>query len=371
MEMTIPDADKCKLINLNEELNVFLLNRAVNFSICQASIRTEFEEIIDFFRKQNDAIKEARTLKVSEEAVKESCLKIEKARALRISTISHRKLLALCEAYAAKALTLHSVFGVPLFEKREDVLSADSKIVKAEEELNDKRVLKTSVEDKCILMHEWRILLKDLRIAGRNKVNIDSGLVERVKKYEQDLITLGHKNEYRDVIYMEFYKLFDAETYSFYATINETERILREQICDIYKKYPFLLKAQSFPVTVSAAASAAASASASASAKKGSSSKLSRAKTTSSSSSSSIKPNVYTNISIKRGEPLYCPGNLENLNIPGHQCPQKTKFFPCGLDKIERCRECHEKTMSFNGARIQQSPKAKKNVEPVRIIFKY
>ncbi len=361
METTIPDADKCKLINLNEELNVFLLNRAVNFSICQASIRMEFEEIIDFFRKQNDAIKEARTLKVSEEAVKESCLKIEKARALRISTISHRKLLALCEAYAAKALTLHSVFGVPLFEKREDVLLADSKIVKAEEDLNDKRMLKIANEDKCTLMREWRILLNDLRLAGKNKV----GLVERVKKYEQDLITLGHKNEYRDVIYMEFYKLFDAETYSFYATINETERILREQISDIYKKYPFLLKAQSSPVTIVPAP--APPGTAPALVQKGSSSRLSRTKTSSSSSSSY----VYSNISIKRGEPLYCPGSLENLNIPGHQCPQKTKFFPCGLDKIERCRECHEKTMSFHGARIQQSPKAKKNVEPVRIIFKY
>jgi hypothetical protein len=46
------DADKCKLINLKEELEVFLLNRAVCYSISQSSIRKEFEEGIEFFKKQ-------------------------------------------------------------------------------------------------------------------------------------------------------------------------------------------------------------------------------------------------------------------------------------------------------------------------------
>jgi hypothetical protein len=344
---TIPDVEKCRLINLKEELNVFLLNRAVNFSISQTSIRVELEEIIDFFRKKIDAIKQARTLKVSEDAVKESCLKIERARALRISTISQRKLLAVCEAYAAKALTLHSVFGVPLFEKREDVIFADSKISKSEEDLNDKKVSKFSLEDKCIVVREWKVLLKDLRKAS--KINVV--LVDRVKKYEQDLITHCHKNEYRDLIYMEFYKLTDFETYKFYFEMNETERILRKQISDIYNKYPSAEKqAQAQAQASSIAPSPSKS--------KEQSESIPRKKTL-------LSPSPTY---LKRGDPLHCPGNLET---PGHECPSKTKFFPCGIDKIERCRECHEQTMRFHGAKIQQSQKTKKNVEPVRIILKY
>ena len=345
---TIPDVDKCKLINLKEELNVFLLNRAVNFSISQTSIRVELEDIIDFFRKKNNAIKEARTLKVSEDAVKESCLKIEKARALRISTISQRKLLAVCEAYAAKALTLHSVFGVPPFEKREDVISADSKILKSEEDLNDKKVCKFSAEEKCILVREWKVLLKDLRKAS--KINI--GLTDRVKKYEQDLITHCHKNEYRDLIYMEFYKLADFETYKFYLEINDTERVLRQQISDIYKKYPSAEEPASAPASPSQSESIV----------------FKKQSKSSSPSTKSTKPSSIQPTYLKRGDPLHCPGNLET---PGHVCHMKTKFFPCGVDRIERCRECHEQTMSFHGARIQQSKKAKKNVEPVKIILKY
>jgi hypothetical protein len=346
VKTTIPDVDKCKLINLKEELNVFLLNRAVNFSISQTSIRVELEDIIDFFRKKNNAIREARTLKVSEDAVKESCLMIEKARALRISTISQRKLLAVCEAYAAKALTLHTVFGVPPFEKRDDVISADSKILKSEEDLNDKKVCKFSAEEKCILVREWKVLLKDLRKAS--KINI--GLTDRVKKYEQDLITHCHKNEYRDLIYMEFYKLADFETYKFYIEINETERVLRQQISDIYKKYPSAEAQASVPALPSQSKSIVI--------KKQSSESSPSTKT-----SSSIQPTY-----LKRGDPLHCPGYLKT---PGHVCPRKTKFFPCGVDRIERCRECHEQTMSFHGARIQESKKAKKNVEPVKIILKY
>ena len=36
-----------------------------------------------------------------------------------------------------------------------------------------------------------------------------------------------------------------------------------------------------------------------------------------------------------------------------HLCAPKTKFFPCGVDKVERCLECHEQAMREYGGRIQ------------------
>ena len=133
--------------------------------------------------------------------------------------------------------------------------------------------------------------------------------------------------------------------------MNETERILRKQISDIYNKYPSAEKqAQAQAQASSIAPSPSKS--------KEQSESIPRKKTL-------LSPSPTY---LKRGDPLHCPGNL---GTPGHECPSKTKFFPCGIDKIERCRECHEQTMRFHGAKIQQSQKTKKNVEPVRIILKY
>ena len=56
-------------------------------------------------------------------------------------------------------------------------------------------------------------------------------------------------------------------------------------------------------------------------------------------------------------------------------CAPKTKFFPCGVDKVERCLECHEQAMREYGGRIQiakvkKQSTSEKSYEPVRFKLK-
>jgi len=374
------DSIKCKLINLKEDLNVFLLNRAVNFSISQTAVRTDLEECLEFLKTQIGVIQEARTLKMSENTVKECCIRIERVRSLRLSANSHKKLLKLCEAYAARALILHSSFGKPFPEKNEENIKSQVQICKAQEDVNDKRILQVSEDDCLKIMNEWKILLKDLRNADR--VENASFFFEeeyhslkcRVKKYENDLILLRHKNEYRDLIYMEFYNLRksvklvskdlidNSENYAFYDDINKTEATLRQNIQEIYDLHPSLLNTN-LKKTLSAAsppASALSPASSSAS-----------SLSASASSSSTLMTSSIDGF-VKRGGPKYCPGyGLHKI----HLCSPKTKFFPCGVDKVERCLECHEQAMREYGGRIQiakfkKLSTSEKNSEPVKFKLK-
>jgi hypothetical protein len=387
------DSIKCKLINLKEDLNVFLLNRAVNFSISQTAVRTDLEECLDFLKTQIGVIQEARTLKVSENTVKECCIRIERVRSLRLSANSHKKLLQLCEAYAARALILHSLFGKPFPEKNEENIKSQVQVCKAQEDVNDKRILQVSDDDCLKIMNEWKILLKDLRNADRLE-NASfflekeyTSLKCRVKKYENDLILLRHKNEYRDLIYMAFYNLRkkvklvsqdlidNSENYAFYDDINKTEATLRQNIQEIYDLHPALLNTISkktlSPLSASASASASVSASVSASISASASSSSSSASASSASSSSSSTTSSIDGF-VKRGGPKYCPGyGLHKI----HLCAPKTKFFPCGVDKVERCLECHEQAMREYGGRIQiakvkKQSTSEKSSEPVRFKLK-
>jgi hypothetical protein len=374
------DSIKCKLINLKEDLDVFLLNRAVNFSISQTAVRTDLEECLDFLKTQISVIQEARTLKVSENTVKECCIRIERVRSLRLSANSHKKLLQLCEAYAARALILHSLFGKPFPEKNEENIKSQVQVCKAQEDVNDKRILQVSDDDCLKIMNEWKILLKDLRNADRLE-NASfflekeyTSLKCRVKKYENDLILLRHKNEYRDLIYMAFYNLRksvklvskdlidNTENYAFYDDINKTEATLRQNIQEIYDLHPALLntisKKNLSPVLSPAPASSSASSSSSSS---------------SSASASALSSLITSSIDgfVKRGGPKYCPGyGLHKI----HLCAPKTKFFPCGVDKVERCLECHEQAMREYGGRIQIAKKkpstSEKSSEPVKFKLK-
>ena len=382
------DSIKCKLINLKEDLNVFLLNRAVNFSISQTAVRTDLEECLEFLKTQIAVIQEARTLKVSENTVKECCIRIEQVRNLRLSANSHKKLLQLCEAYAARALILHSLFGKPFPEKNEENIKSQVQVCKAQEDVNDKRILQVS-DDNCLkIINEWKILLKDLRKADRAE-NASFCYEEyvklkfRVKKYENDLILLRHKNEYRDLIYMAFYNLRkniklvstskdlidNIENYAFYDEINKKEATLRQNIQEIYDLHPALLNTiskKTLPASSSSSPSSSSASSASASASSSSASSSS-----SSSSSSSLMTSSIDGF-VKRGGPKYCPGyGLHKI----HLCAPKTKFFPCGVDKVERCLECHEQAMREYGGRIQiakvkKQTTSEKNSEPVKFKLK-
>jgi len=389
------DSIKCKLINLKEDLNVFLLNRAVNFSISQTAVRTDLEECLEFLKTQIAVIQEARTLKVSENTVKECCIRIEQVRNLRLSANSHKKLLQLCEAYAARALILHSLFGKPFPEKNEENIKSQVQVCKAQEDVNDKRILQVS-DDNCLkIINEWKILLKDLRKADRAE-NASFCYEEyvklkfRVKKYENDLILLRHKNEYRDLIYMAFYNLRkniklvstskdlidNIENYAFYDEINKKEATLRQNIQEIYDLHPALLNTiskKTLPASSSSSpsSSSASSASASASSASASASSSSASSSSSSSSSSSLMTSSIDGF-VKRGGPKYCPGyGLHKI----HLCAPKTKFFPCGVDKVERCLECHEQAMREYGGRIQiakvkKQTTSEKNSEPVKFKLK-
>ena len=389
------DSIKCKLINLKEDLNVFLLNRAVNFSISQTAVRTDLEECLDFLKTQISVIQEARTLKVSENTVKECCIRIERVRSLRLSCVSHKKLLQLCEAYAARALILHSLFGKPFPEKNEENIKSQVQVCKAQEDVNDKRILQVSEDDCLKIMNEWKILLKDLRNADRGE-NASFFLEQeeynslkcRVKKYENDLILLRHKNEYRDLIYMAFYNLRksvklvskdlidNSENYAFYDDINKTEATLRQNIQEIYDLHPALLntnpKKNLSPVLSPAPASLSSSSSSASSLSASASSSLSASASSSSSSSSSSLMTSSIDGFVKRGGPKYCPGyGLHKI----HLCAPKTKFFPCGVDKVERCLECHEQAMREYGGRIQiaklkKPSTSEKSSEPVKFKLK-
>ena len=397
------DSVKCKLINLKEDLNVFLLNRAVNFSISQTSVRTDLEECLEFLKTQIAVIQEARTLKVSENTVKECCIRIEKVRDLRLSSVSHKKLLQLCEAYAARALILHSLFGKPFPEKNEENIKSQLQVCKAQEDLDDKRILKISDDDCLQIMREWKILLKDLRKANEDKeetsfISDYQNLKSRVKKYENDLILLRHKNEYRDVIYMAFYNLRKSvklvskdlidnyENYEFYDEINKTEETLRQKIKEIYDLHPALLnKSTNKPIhanhalsVLSSSSSASASASASSSALAYSSAPSTSFSASGPASAPLQTPSSMSNIDgfVRRGGPKYCPGHRLH---PNHLCAPKTKFFPCGFDKVERCLECHELAVKEYGGRIQvpknvkrvkKQVKSEKISEPVKLKLK-
>lgn len=400
------DSVKCKLINLKEDLNVFLLNRAVNFSISQTSVRTDLEECLEFLKNQIAVIQEARTLKVSENTVKECCIRIEKVRDLRLSSVSHKKLLHLCEAYAARALILHSLFGKPFPEKNEENIKSQVQVCRAQEDLDDKRIMKISDDDCLQITRDWKILLKDLRKANEDKeetsfISEYQNLKSRVKKYENDLILLRHKNEYRDVIYMAFYNLRknvklvskdlidNYENYEFYDEINKTEQTLRQKIQEIYDLHPALLNTttkkpiHAFASALSSTSSSSASASASPSAfafayTSAPASASSSASFSASSSAPLITSNLTSNIDgfVRRGGPKYCPGY--GLH-PNHLCAPKTKIFPCGFDKVERCLECHELAVKESGGRIQvpknvkrvkKQVKSEKISEPVKLKLK-
>jgi hypothetical protein len=156
----------------------------------------------------------------------------------------------------------------------------------------------------------------------------------------------------------------NSENYAFYDDINKTEATLRQNIQEIYDLHPALLNTISkktlSPLSASASASASAFASASASS----------ASSSSSSSSSSTTSSIDG--FVKRGGPKYCPGyGLHKI----HLCAPKTKFFPCGVDKVERCLECHEQAMREYGGRIQiakvkKQSTSEKSSEPVRFKLK-
>ena len=250
---TTKDSDKCKLINLQEELNVFLLNRAVCFSVSQNAVRSDLEDGVEFFKKAIVRIQEARSLKVSEQTVRESCDRIDKLRLLRLSTISQQKLLALCEALAAKALTLHSMFGKPFPFSSKELEHADLLIRNADESIDDKAIYPLSEAEKIHFYDKWKSLMKHLRhqCTGRLDLSVKEyeDLKQRMLQYENDLILCRHKNEYRDILYMEFYKFskrvyeqdpvrfhmasVDASNYDFYKEINDTEARLRSQIQEL------------------------------------------------------------------------------------------------------------------------------------------
>jgi hypothetical protein len=307
--MSFTDNDKCLLLNLKDELHVFLLNKAVNFSKAQESIRRELEESLAFFKRQDLLIKESKTLEASEEAVKESCERIKHVRTLRISTLYHKNLVLLCESWATKALTLHSVFGKPYLTQ--EVLASEQIIQKLENEVKKSRSPSLTTE---AVLPSWKKLLKDLKIASKSCATLQEfeNLRERVKTYEHELICLRHKNEYRDAIYMELYKTATrlvetndpdvrllSEKYSFYRELNEYENALRKKISDLETKI------------------------------------------------TSTKVEVKE-VFVRRGGPKHCPG----IGSGAHECPTKTKFYPA-FDKIERCRLCHEAVMIQNGGKIQ------------------
>ena len=324
------DNDKCKLLNLKEELEVFLVNQSVTFSKVQESVRKELEDSLAFFKRQDCVIRESKTLEASEEAVKEACTRIQQVRKVRISTLYHKHLVLLCESWATRSLTLHSVFGKPYLTQ--EVLATEQIIQKLE---NDWK------KPKPILLLEsflpsWKLLLKDLRKASllpSITFKEFERFKERINIYEHDLLCLRHKNEYRDAMYMEFYKIAtrvndnerDAETnrvaekYSFYHQLNEYEKSLRTKIAELTD------------LTIQI---------------------------------ENIKTNAQNDsIFVRRGGPKHCPGSGSG----SHQCSAKTKFFPA-LDQVERCRLCHEAFVLQVGGRIQNKRKAKsKNTEPLKV----
>jgi hypothetical protein len=394
------DADKCKLINLKEELEVFLLNRAVCYSISQSSIRKEFEEGIEFFKKQIDSFPSFSihiqdcNLQSRFEIIDQCTKRFKKLKQCRLSTVSHKKLSCLCELLYSKILLLDNFNHntLHLQESQEKSIEIDQLIVKAEKDIENKSIEKIPLHEQKLLFKEWKRLLYDLRSflstltlnENQHEKNILTyqTLEDRLKKYEHDLIMLHQKNEYRDTMYIEFYKVSKAlytidpvsyktlqknsENFDFYNDINTTEMSLRTQIKHISNfESDFTSSTNNSLSSINSINIQIFEENKSSDFKKFKSPQK-RKKTISKrkrilelgQESQEQKSETYNNkfTFLKRGGPKYCPGcPCVNSSYQPHTCQPKTVFFPFLLDKIERCFQCHEQIVLFNGGKIQNS----------------
>ena len=367
----LSDADKCKLINLKEELEVFLLNRAVCYAISQSSIRKEFEESIEFFNAHLSYLKDSTQSRLH--SINECTKRFENLKHCRISTFSHKKLYCLCKLLFSKIL----LFDTPdTPDTPEKIKEIDESLLKAQKDIENKSIPKIPLQDQKVLFKEWKRLLTDLRYflstlnENQSEINLllHKKLQDRLKKYEDDLIVLHQKNEYRDTLYMEFYKVSkalysidpvfyvtlqkDSENFDFYNDINTTEFSLRTQIKELSK-----FESESTHLHVITDKFLEKS--------KKKSVKRKRVQESHEQTFDFVQSQTNTqspiletvnNKFVKRGGPKYCPGcpSVNPTHQP-HTCVPKTVFFPFLLDKIERCLQCHEQIVLFNGGKIQKS----------------
>ena len=393
----LSDADKCKLINLKEELEVFLLNRAVCYSISQSSIRKEFEEGIDFFKNYIHSIQlQDDKLQSRLELIDQCTKRFQKLKQCRISTMSHKKLFCLCELLYSKIVLLcNSNCNVNFYDlalAQAKNTEMDMLILKAEKDIENKSIEKIPVQEQKLLFKEWKQLLNDLKCFSSTLTTLNENKQEqtfliyqslqcRLKKYEHDLIILRHKNEYCDTLYMEFYKVSkalytinpvfyknlqqDSENFDFYNDIHTTELLLRTKINDITK-----LNYKSIPETSETSEKSLTSINSiknqspentkspekCKSFEKPTKTNLKRKRVRKVQISEEQKTETLNNTFVKRGGPKYCPGCPSvNPTCQPHICLPKTVFFPFLLDKIERCLQCHEQIVLFNGGKIQNS----------------
>ena len=283
--MELTDSQKAELINTKEELEVFLLNRAVCFSIAQSESRDVLETCLKKLKNCSNEIEKRDVIDI--------------ARSVRVTSLAQLKLQKECISFMSNN-------------------NNDS-------EMND--------DDSLQRVQRWRKLLRDLRTEPRNSIMYAS-FCDRVMEYELDLVRAGHKNDYRDKIYMEFYRyasnlkcagnvetsvLKNADNLVFYESLNHTENSLRDKIAKLSFEKPLQQP---------------------------------------SNSNSRKKPKIQSFVAIptvvysnRRSTPKICPG--DGQLILKHECASTEKFMPDKF-RTERCTNCHYSFVESQGGRIQK-----------------
>lgn len=325
------DSDKSRLLNYKEDLNVFILNRAV----CTAEVADYSKHILLEAKK----ILSLKSRTAGPDSVDEKVM--NKVRNVKISTLSNLKLLDECE----------TIFAEKYNAKKKE---------------NRFTVQNNASQTWVLLLKElrdWKLREKDLDIKSTHIFQ------NRMCEYERDLLLLKCKNQYRDSVYMAYYDLCEKFGFGpsqseiqFFKSLNEEEKLLRSKIKNLegklshdltrdrhekeekQEKQEDKLKNKSIEET-----------------KKNKKVKGTR---TSTAKVKSSKPEDHdtmqpfqtqtTQTKTARRSPVRCPGygrrgiHEENYGTPLYCDP---------TDGVSRCEECHALSFANSGGRVQKKRK--------------